>query len=351
MQDILSHLKVIELASVLAGPAVGQFFAELGAEVIKIENARTRGDVTRSWKLPTENPDRLDSAYYRSINWGKSPRLLDLRESKDQKEVHDLVKTADVVISNFSTAAARKLAMDGPTLRALNSRLIFARLDAFSPDSRRPAYDIVLQAETGFLSMNGTAAGELCRMPVALIDILAAHQLKEGVLLALLRRAVTGKGATVTTSLYHSALASLTNQATNYLIEGHVSHPMGSQHPNIAPYGDIFELADGARIVLAIGSNKQFAAFCDLIGLPQVDTFNDNQQRVQQRPALIAYLQQGLGKQTYEELALAAEEARIPVGRIRNMAEVFAVAEAQAQLLSYPNGERAVKTVSFKVEE
>ncbi|MEM7573742.1 MAG: CoA transferase [Bacteroidota bacterium] len=351
MQNFLSSLTVIELASVLAGPAVGQFFAELGAKVIKIENARTQGDVTRSWKLPTEDSASEESAYYRAVNWGKSTQLLDLRKSKDQTIVHELVKEADVVISNFSPAAGRKLAMDGPTLRALNPQLIFARLDAFSPESRRPAYDIVLQAETGFLSMNGTAAGQLCRMPVALIDILAAHQLKEGILLALLRRATSQKGATVTASLYHSALASLANQATNYLIADQIAQPMGCQHPNIAPYGDIFELADGARIVLAIGSDQQFSALCDLLGLPQVERFQDNQLRVQNRSALIDYLQLGLAKRQYEELAAAAEAARIPIGRIRNMAEVFALAAAQSQLLHYPNGDRAVKTVSFQLED
>lgn len=351
MQQILAHLTVVELSSVLAGPTVGQFFAELGARVIKIENARTGGDVTRSWKLPTEQAQREDSAYYRSVNWGKEVRLLDLRKYKDQQEVYALVGTADLVISNFSPAAGRKLGMDGPTLRALNPRLIFARLDAFSPESQRPAYDIVLQAETGFLSMSGTQQGELCRMPVALIDILAAHQLKEGILMALLQRAASGRGATVTTSLYHSALASLANQATNYLIGDMIAQPMGSQHPNIAPYGDLFQLADGARIVLAIGSDQQFAALCDLIALPQVEHFATNQQRVYERAAMVEYLQTALSQQNYPELATAAEAARIPMGRIRNMAEVFAQASAQAQLLAYENGEQAVKTISFKLEE
>ncbi|MEM6395640.1 MAG: CoA transferase [Bacteroidota bacterium] len=347
--QILNHLKIVELASVLAGPAVGQFFSELGAEVIKVENARTGGDVTRSWKLPSEDAGKEDSAYYRAVNWRKQVVALDLRKSKDRETVYALIDQADVVISNFSPAKGKSLGVDGATLRARNPRLIFARLDAFGPKSDRPAYDIVLQAETGFLSMSGTEAGELCRMPVALIDILAAHQLKEGILLALLQRAETGQGATVTTNLYASGLASLANQATNYLIAGHIPQPMGVRHPNIAPYGDLFELANGVRIVLAVGSDRQFEALCQMLGLELHPDWETNAKRVMNRSKLIEKLGDMLKLWSWPDFERAANRARIPFGRVRNMGEVFATAQAQAQLLQYENGDRSVRTVAFEI--
>ncbi|MEL6275011.1 MAG: CoA transferase [Bacteroidota bacterium] len=235
MKALLEDLTVIELASVLAGPAVGQFFAELGAKVIKIENATVGGDVTRQWKVRGESADKVDSAYYRCVNYGKEVRFLDLKETAAQQEVHHLVRDADLVISNFKEAQGRRLKVDVQTLGQLNPKLIYAQLHAFGAKDDRPAYDIVLQAEAGFLAMTGTKNGELCRMPVALIDLLAAHQLKEGILLALIQRYKTGQGALVTTSLYASALASLANQATNYLIADFIPQPQGTEHPNSAP--------------------------------------------------------------------------------------------------------------------
>lgn len=347
--QILNHLKVVELASVLAGPAVGQFFSELGADVIKIENARTGGDVTRSWKLPTESPDKKESAYYRAVNWRKQVVMLDLRKSEDKNTAYQLIEEADVVISNFSKSRGEKLGMDAKCLRALNPRLIFARLDAFDENSERPAYDIALQAETGFLSMSGLDKENLCRMPVALIDILAAHQLKEGILLGLLRRANTGQGATITSNLYHSGLASLANQATNYLIAGKVPEPMGARHPNIAPYGDLFVLSDDTRIVLAVGSDRQFGALCQVLGIDLPKKWQTNAERVSDRSNLVEELSGVLRQWNWPEFEYAANSARIPFGRVRNMQEVFATAQAQARLLEYENGDRSVKTVAFEL--
>ncbi len=348
--DLLSSLKVVELASVLAGPAVGQFFAELGAEVVKIENANTAGDITRSWKIPGEDPDKPDSAYYRAVNFGKQIRLLDLQQPVAQAEVHSLVAAADVVITNFSEPAARKLHMDVATLAALNSKLIIAQLYAFGEDDPRVAYDIVLQAEAGFLAMSGTPAGELTRMPVALIDLLAAHQLKEGILIALIRRMGSGQGAIVKANLYSSALASLANQATNYLIAAAVPTPMGTAHPNIAPYGDLFTLADGHRIVLAIGSDQQFAAFCAAFSQPVPAMLATNAQRVAHRRQLLRFLEELIKHCSLEEIRLLCEPKKIPIGHVKNMRDVFAQAQAQAQLLEYPDGQKTVKTVAFSIE-
>lgn len=350
-------LKVVELASVLAGPAVGMFFAELGAEVIKVENPATGGDVTRRWKLPSEDPEAELSAYYCCVNYRKQVRFINLKTTEGQEEVYGLIREADIVISNYTTKDAVKLGMSYELLSRLNPRLIYAHLTAFGEDVERPAFDVVLQAEAGYLFMSGEPGREPSRMPVALIDILAAHQLKEAILLALLHRRETGRGACVSTSLLESAIASLANQATNWLMAGAIPQPMGSQHPNIAPYGDIF-LAKGQKaLVIAAGTERQFQTLCRCLGLPELpedERFSTNARRVKNRQALNAILSKRFMEYTREEAleALLAED--VPVGCIRNMREVFEQPKAQVMVLEEPapGGEktRRVKTVAFRVE-
>jgi crotonobetainyl-CoA:carnitine CoA-transferase CaiB-like acyl-CoA transferase len=358
MTPPLHDLKVVELASVLAGPAVGMFFAELGAEVIKVENKTTGGDVTRSWKLPVEDPAAPYSAYYASVNWGKTVWMLDLNDPADRAQVLEAVRQADIVISNFRPDSARKLGMDYDSLQQINPRLLFGHITGFGDDNPLPAFDVVLQAEAGFLFMNGEPGGEPVKMPVALIDLLAAHQLKEGLLLALLRRERTGQGAFVSVSLLESAIASLANQATNWLMAGHIPQRMGSMHPNIAPYGDIFYTSDGKPVVLAIGNERQFEALCKQLGLPdlpQDERFGANAARVRHRAALCAELAPALHRFQRDELLRQLQAAGIPCAGIRNMQEVFELPAAQAMILEELSPEgiltRRPGTVAFKIGE
>ncbi|MFM8347797.1 MAG: CaiB/BaiF CoA transferase family protein, partial [Bacteroidota bacterium] len=214
---MLKDIRVIELASVLAGPSAGQFFAELGAEVIKIENPATGGDVTRSWKSAGEQTDDR-SAYFSCCNWGKKSVLLDLHLSDDRDKLYRLVATADIVIASYKPGDAEKLGVDYDTLSVLNPGIIYGQITGYSGGDDRVGYDAVIQAEAGFMDLNGEAEGEPVKMPVALVDVLAAHHLKEGMLLALLNRMKTGKGCMVSVSLYDAAVASLANQATNLLV-------------------------------------------------------------------------------------------------------------------------------------
>ena len=185
--DHFKGLKVVELASVLAGPAVGMFFAELGADVLKIEHAGLGGDVTRSWKLSSEKEESI-SAYFSAVNYHKKIVFKDLKNQEDNQWVKNQLLQADLVIANFKPGSAQKLGMDFDTLKKLNPRIIYGEITGFSGGVKRPAFDVVLQAETGFMSMNGTPESGPVKMPVALIDVLAAHQLKEGLLLALLKQ-------------------------------------------------------------------------------------------------------------------------------------------------------------------
>lgn len=350
-------LKVVEFASVLAGPAVGMFFAELGAEVLKIENKTTGGDVTRGWKLPSENPDSPNSAYFSSVNWGKRHLFLDLNDPAEQQQAITLSLEADVIISNFKPSSARRLSVDSESLLALNPRLIYAQLNAFAdPEDESPAFDVVLQAEAGFMFMNGEPGRQPVKMPVALIDLLAAHQLKEGILLALLRREQTGQGGVVTVSLLESALASLANQATNWLMAGCIPQRMGAQHPNIAPYGDMYTCADGQQILLAIGTERQFQQLCRCTGLENLvddPDYRTNRMRVQHREALNVHVAKAMALKTVETWMAIFRSSAVPAARIRDMQGVFDLPAAKVMVLEEQNpGEtltRRVKTIAFKL--
>lgn len=335
-QNFFQGLKVIELASVLAGPAVGMFFAELGASVIKVENARTGGDVTRIWKLPQEDADSPSSAYFFSVNWGKEHVFLDLRQADDLAQLLGWVAEADLVISNFKAGSAEKMGLDAVSLRKLNPRLIYASISAYGKNDPRPGFDVAMQAETGWVFMNGVPGGQPCKLPVALIDLLSAHQLKEGILVALLHRERTGEGSEVHVSLFDTAIASLANQAANYLNLGQVPQRMGSLHPNIAPYGEIFLTKDGQPLLLSTGTDKHFQSLCECLGvkeLPFDERFSTNALRLANRTALQLILKNAFAQQPAALLLDSFLERKVPVSPIRNLAEVFELTEAQGLVL------------------
>ncbi|MFK7808406.1 MAG: CaiB/BaiF CoA transferase family protein [Saprospiraceae bacterium] len=352
-------LLVIELASVLAGPSVGAFFSELGARVIKIENKKTGGDVTRNWKGPSENSDQDFSAYWASVNLGKEVLLLDLMQAEDQQQVHELIKQADVVLTNFKTTSAQKMKMDYGFLSALNPKIIFAELTAFGESqSNRPAFDVVLQAEAGFLFMNGEPDRPPVKMPVALIDILAGHQLKEAILIAMIQLMKTGQGTRLTVSLIDSAIASLANQANNWLMANHTPQRMGTLHPNIAPYGEMFTCADGKAIVLAIGTENHFQKLCMTLGLEELvedDRFAKNASRVKHRSELKDILSVSIGGYQRDELLELLHTQRVPVGSIKDMKEVFDIETTNRMVLNgkLPDGKegKRVKTVAFEIAD
>lgn len=333
---MLSDLLVLETAAILAGPSVGMHFAELGARVIKVENKRAGGDVTRKWKLPQEDPDSPVSAYFSSVNWGKEHRMLDLKDDMDRAAFDALVSVADVLITNHLAADEEKLGLTRSRLRALNPKLLHGHIKGFAGQADRPAFDVVLQAETGYISMTGTDDAHVAKLPIALIDVLAAHQLKEGLLLALWQRERTGKGAYVEVSLEEAALAGLINQASNNLMAGAVAKPMGTLHPNIAPYGEVFPCADGGRLILAVGSDAQFQGLCTELGIPDLaldDRYRRNTDRVINRRALAVDLESPISARDRHELLQALEQAGVPAGAVLGIDEVMRTPTAQRMIL------------------
>jgi crotonobetainyl-CoA:carnitine CoA-transferase CaiB-like acyl-CoA transferase len=349
LNNIFKDLKVVELAGVLAGPSVGHFFAELGASVLKIENPNTHGDVTRSWKLKSEDPKDPGSAYFWSVNSQKEFLDLDISKPAGLETLYGLLKTADLVITNYKAGDDVKLKVDYPTLTALNPKLIVASINGFGSGSPRTAYDLILQAESGFMFMNGEAGSKPVKMPVALIDLLAGHQLKEGILIGLLNRYKTGKGCHVSVSLFDSAIASLANQATNWLIGHELPKAMGSLHPNIAPYGELFDTKDNQLVTFAIGSNKQFKNLCELIefpGLANDPKYANNHLRVNNRTQLYAILYDYVKQFQFKDLFRLCLEREIPVGKIRNLKEVFELPEARHMIRKFSAGKKELQNVS-----
>mgnify|MGYP001591792475 FL=1 len=368
MDGIFSDVIVLELAGVLAGPSVGQFFAELGARVIKLENTTTNGDVTRTWKMPGEEGDQL-SSYFHACNWGKESIAVNLVSVEGQAIFSELVAKTDVVISNYVPRVAKSLNADYASLKAIKPDIICGSIVGYAPDSNRPGYDAIIQAESGYYHINGTPkseGGAPTKMPVALMDILAGHQLKQAILIALYNKLKTGKGASVTVSLFDAAVSAMANQATNWLVAGIIPDRIGSEHPNIAPYGSVYEAQEGQQLVLGVGTDRQFAQLCAVLGLDEVAhdiRFKTNTDRVQNRHTLNDVLGKAIASFNRASLLKTLNNKGVPSGAVHAMDEVFDVTpehvvlrneEGQAQGVSecivWPNEENSfMKGTSSKL--
>jgi crotonobetainyl-CoA:carnitine CoA-transferase CaiB-like acyl-CoA transferase len=356
MKQLPFHqLNIIDLSTVLAGPSVGTFFAELGARVLKIEHPKY-GDITNTWRLKQESDSSKQSAYYSSVNYLKENLALDLTIEAHYALFQAQLKDADIVLMNFKKGDDTKLKVRPEDLWAINPSLIIGKISGFGSQNDRIAYDLILQAETGFMAMNGTPESGPVKMPVALIDVLAAHQLKEGLLLALLQRAQAPKGQVVSVSLYDAAICSLANQAANYLMCAQVPQRMGSLHPNIAPYGEIFQSKDNKLLTFAIGSDLHFHKLLkslDLLAIEEEVQFKSNIERVKNRAALAQIIQEKVGELLAAPLLSNLQELGVPAAQIQTLDQVFADPNAQELVRVEQIGSQSTKRVSqiaFKFE-
>ncbi|MGK7370824.1 MAG: CaiB/BaiF CoA transferase family protein [Candidatus Halalkalibacterium sp. M3_1C_030] len=354
--NIFKGLRVVELASVLAGPAVGNFFSELGAEVIKVEN-KDGGDVTRQWRTANET-EVGPSAYYASVNWNKQTVFLDLNDTDDHQKVVEFIKDADILISNFKRGDDQKFGLSYGEVKEFNPSIIYGHISGFGSESDRVAYDLILQAESGFMSINGHPEGPPTKMPLAIIDLLAAHQLKEGILCAMLaQRSGKKQSFLIEVSLYESAVASLINQATNWLMNRNIPQRIGSLHPNIAPYGEVFELKDGRSITLAIGNNRQFQKLCTVLDIEELTEdprFISNSKRVEHREVLYDKLKDVISSFYTDSFLERMHEHQIPAGEIKNIRQVFETETTKELLLEEEIESRKTvrpKTTIFKLRE
>ena len=343
MNGLLQGLKVLDLSSVLAGPLTGSFLAECGADVLKVE--APGGDVTRTWRAQGEASDQT-SAYFSSANTGKRIATCDLKSEQGHAWLRDQLVDTDVLLQNMKWRDLERMGLLPHELRTSFPSLVHIRLVGHDMDPSRLAYDVVIQAETGFMSMNGHPDRSPARLPVALMDVLASHHMRAAVLAGLYRRERIGQGNYAEVSLLGAGLTALANQATNVLINGKVPQRQGSEHPNIAPYGDVLTCSDG-QVVLAVGSDAQFANLCRTLKRPDLiesAPFKSNTDRLKHRKDLMSVL--NVAAQSFKRNDLLGELLvnKVPAGAIFNVKEALDQPGIRSAYVVHEDGLNRMKT-------
>jgi len=342
MSGALSHIRVLDLSRVLAGPWAGQILADLGAEVLKVERPGT-GDDTRHWGPPflrgANGENTSEAAYYLCANRNKKSLTVDFTQAEGQRIIRDLAAQSDILLENFKVGGLAAYGLDYASLREINPRLIYCSITGFGQDgpyAQRPGYDFMIQGLGGLMSLNGRSAGEEGAGPikvgVALVDILTGLYAATSVLAALAHRDQSGLGQYIDLALLDVQVACLANQAQNYLTSGVAPCRIGNAHPNIVPYQD-FPSADG-DFILTVGNDGQFRRFCEVAGHGEWASdprFATNQSRVIHRDVLIPLIRQATVFKTTAEWIAALEVAGVPCGPINDLAKVFDDPQVQAR--------------------
>nr|PZN87188.1 MAG: CoA transferase [Pseudomonadota bacterium] len=338
----LSHIRVLDLSRVLAGPLATQFLADMGAEVIKIERPRS-GDDTRAWGPPfavepTENDPGI-SAYFACCNRGKQSVTVDITHPKGQELIRKLAAKSDVVIENFKVGGLAKYGLDYQSLKQINPGIIYCSITGFGqtgPYAPRAGYDFLVQAMGGLMSITGepddVPGGGPVKVGVAISDQMAGMFALSAILTALLKRERTGEGEYIDVALLDSTVASLINQASTYLVSGIVPQRMGNAHPTVVPY-QAFRTADG-HIILAIGNDGQFQRFCAVAGLEGLaddERYRTNSARILNRDTLIPKIAEAIRQRTTAEWVSLLESQAVPCGPINTIDQVFADPQVQAR--------------------
>lgn len=342
----LSHLTVLDLSRVLAGPWCTQLLADLGATVIKIERPHT-GDDTRAWGPPylkdRDGNDTSESAYYLGCNRGKLSVAIDFTRREGQQLVAELARSADVLVENFKVGGLAAYGLDYATLHRANPRLVYASITGFGqqgPYAQRAGYDFIVQGMSGFMSVTGerddVAGGGPQKAGVAITDLMTGMYANVAILAALAQRERTGEGQWIDACLFDSAVAMMSSMNMNYLTTGVAPGRAGNAHPNIVPY-QVFACADG-HLILAVGNDGQFAKFCAIAGRPQWAQdarFARNAGRVRNRATLVPLLEAVMRTRNQADWLAAFDAAQIPCGPINGIDQVFADPQLAARGLRF----------------
>ena len=319
----LQNIRVLDLSRVLAGPYCTMVLGDLGAEVIKVEPPE--GDETRGWGPPFAGGE---SAYYLCVNRNKRGMVVNLKTEDGRNILRELALKSDVLVENFRPGTLKKFGLDYETLHGLNPRLVFCSISGFGqtgPLRDMPGYDFMIQAMGGIMSITGEPEGEPMKVGVAVADLFAGQNAVIAILAALQARTFTGEGQFIDIALFDSQLGWLANVASNFLISGRNPKRYGNAHANIVPYQS-FRAKDG-WLVVAVGNDKQFEAFCAVIEKLELASdarFMTNQARVKNREALVFILKPVfLEKSVDEWLSLIGD--KFPCGPINNFEQVFAM--------------------------
>lgn len=330
MAGPLVGIRVLDLSRILAGPWASQMLADLGAEVIKVERPGS-GDDTRAWGPPfmpaASGEPTGESAYFQSANRGKLSVCIDMAAAEGRRLIRELAADSDVLIENFKVGGLASYGLDYKSLHALNPRLVYCSITGFGqngPYASRAGYDFMIQAMGGIMSVTGEADGQPMKIGVALADVLTGLYAANAIQAALIHQRAAGEGQHIDLGLLDVQVASLANQAMNYLATGDNPVRLGNAHPNIVPY-QAFETADG-HIILAIGNDAQFARFCELGGRAELaadERFAKNSARVRHREVLVPVVAEIMRQRTSAEWLDALNQRGIPCGPINQLDQVF----------------------------
>jgi crotonobetainyl-CoA:carnitine CoA-transferase CaiB-like acyl-CoA transferase len=327
----LAGVRILDLSRILSGPFATMIFADLGADVIKLENPHT-GDDTREWAPPYQGDQ---SAYFLAVNRNKRGIAVDLKAARGREIAMRLVDISDVVIENFRPGTAGRLGLGYDELSARNPRLIYASISGFGqtgPYVSEPGYDAIAQALGGLMSVTGEADGAPVRVGNSAADLGAAMWAAIGILASLHARHTTGRGEWIDISLLDGQIASLTYLAGGYFASGEVPRRYGSAHPSIVPY-QALRTADG-HLMVAVGNDTLWQRFAPLIGLPELvddPRFVSNPQRVANRAQLIPLIEAALATRSSAAWAEDLTRVGIPAGAINSIAAALEHPQVQAR--------------------
>jgi formyl-CoA transferase len=330
----LSHIRVLDLSRVLAGPWASQNLADLGAEVIKVERPGT-GDDTRGWGPPwmkdAAGKDTSESAYFLSVNRNKKSVTLDIAKPEGQKIARELADKCHVLIENYKVGALKKYELDYEKIRTTNPSIIYCSVTGFGQDgpyAPRPGYDFIFQGMGGLMSITGERDGQPGAGPqkvgIAITDVLTGMYASVAILAAITHRERTGQGQYIDAALLDTMVAFNANQIVSYFCSGKIPVRWGNAHPQVVPY-EVFPTADG-HIILAIGNDSQFASFCKVVGraeLAEDERFKLMSGRIVNRDSLIPIISGIMRVRGMHEWIAVLEEANVPCGPINNMQQVF----------------------------
>jgi len=333
MYKPLSHVRVLDMSRILAGPWAAQTLADLGAEVIKVERPGS-GDDTRSWGPPfldAQDGGSKEAAYFMSANRGKKSVALDISKPEGQEVLKKLAAKADILIENYKVGGLARYGLGYEDLKKINPGIIYCSITGFGqtgPLSQRAGYDFLVQAMGGLMSVTGEPDGKPGAGPqkigVALTDILTGLYTNIAALSALANRDRTGEGCHIDMALLDVTAACMANQAMNFLVTGNAPGRMGNAHPNIVRY-EAFATADD-YVIIAVGNDSQFERFVEVAGRPDLSAdakFQTNAARVENREELIPIIQAFLQERPAAEWISALEEVGVPCGPINNVEQVF----------------------------
>lgn len=322
MAGALQNIKVLDLSRVLAGPYCTMILGDLGAEVVKVE-APGGSDETRKWGPPFQYGV---SAYYLVANRNKKSITVDLKSEQGIKIIKKLIKESDVVINNFKTGTMERFGIDYETLSAINPAIVYCSITGFGetgPYKDMPGYDFIIQAMSGLMSITGDEHSGPQKLGVAITDILTGLYACIGIQAALLERNESGIGQKLDISLYDTAVSSLVNIGSNYLMSGKIPTKLGNTHANIVPY-QTFQTLDG-EMVIAVGNDHQFKALCSILEKPELshnERFQSNPNRVRHREELVSILQEVFYSQPSAYWLKKCNANNIPCGPIQNIKQV-----------------------------